>query len=340
VYLDPVTRGFREGGDYEVENVTFTMTIPRNADPEKPLKVVVFGHGIMTERRFVLAVADTLARNGFAAVSIDLPYHGTRTTCVDTSPIAVVNPQTGEPTNLPPCSDGAVCSPEGQCIGGDGKSAFRQWPAVGFPVASGAAFLELDLLPEIRDHFLQAYIDLGSLAYALKNADWGAAIDQPLDGTKPYWVGQSLGGIIGATFVAAMPEFEKAVFNVPGADLVDMFDQSTFFHPQINGYFVKNDIERAGYEGRRFLNIARWLIDPVDPHSIAHRYRERPDMGFIQQAMNDFIVPNSSTDVLTEISGLPRYEYIGTHAFLAIPEPAAIRGLLEMGDFLTGKLEP
>lgn len=341
VYLDEKTRGFREDGGYDVEDVTFTLTVPRKVTEGKPVPVVVFGHGIMTERRFVLAIADSLASRGIAAISIDLPFHGTRTRCVGTSPLAVVNPQTGEATSMKPCSAGAVCNEYNMCVGQNGESAFATFPVVNMRTASGAAFLEIDELPDIRDHFLQSYIDLGSLVRALREGDWKTGTGIELAGDKPYWVGQSLGGIIGATFVALIPEFQRAVLNVPGADLVDMFDNSTFFGPQIDGYFVRNEIERSGYEGRRFLNIARWLIDPVDPQSVAERYQERPGQAFIQMAKGDFIVPNSSTDILENLSKLPRYEYLGTHAFLTIPvDPAYLPGLHDMADFVTGKLEP
>ncbi|MCA9580477.1 MAG: hypothetical protein KC416_01705 [Myxococcales bacterium] len=341
VYLDENTHAFREDGEYEVTDVKFTMSIPKDVAKGESLPVAIFGHGIMTERRFVLAIADALARRGFAAVAIDLPYHGPRTKCVDSSPLAVVNPQSGEAMNLPPCSAGAVCEEETHvCLNGQGEEAFNRWPLVGFPIASGAAFLEIDTLPYIKDHFRQAYIDLGSLVHSLKHGDWEPVIGHPVKQDRFMWVGQSLGGIIGATFVAVTPEIHRAVLNVPGAGLVDLFDNSGFFGPQIDGYFVRQKIVRSSYEGRRFLNIARWLIDPVDPHSVAHLYREEGRHALIQKARGDFLVPNSSTDVLERISGLPVLEYTGTHAFLTIPEPAAIPGQRDMGDFLNGKLNP
>ncbi len=340
-YLDDKTHDFREDGGYEVEEVAFTMTLPR--EPLSPMPVVIFGHGIMTERRFVLAIANSLAARGMAAVAIDLPFHGTRTVCVDSSPIALVDPRTGEPTNFPPCGSGAECDPErGVCVDSQTREpeGFFEWPVLGYPTASGAAFLEIEKLPTIPSHFVQAYVDLGSLVYALEEADWSQVTDSPLDRAKFYWVGQSLGGIIGAAFVATMPQIERAVFNVPGAGLVDVFDQSTFFRPQIDGYFTRNDIERESYEGRRFLGIARWLMDSVDPHSIAHRYRSSDQRGFVQMAVGDIIVPNVATEALVRIGQLPKRDYIGTHGFLSIPEPAALPGLRDMGDFLSGEFQP
>ena len=49
-FLDDHTRGFRGDGGHTVEDVAFTMTVPRNVTG--PMPVMIFGHGIMTERRF------------------------------------------------------------------------------------------------------------------------------------------------------------------------------------------------------------------------------------------------------------------------------------------------
>src|SRR2546423_7044772 len=59
-FLDPMTRGRREDGSFEARPIDFTLTIPNGATAGTPLPVVIFGHGLMTERRFVLAVADSL----------------------------------------------------------------------------------------------------------------------------------------------------------------------------------------------------------------------------------------------------------------------------------------
>ena len=63
--------------------------------------------------------------------------------------------------------------------------------------------------------FLQAVIDLSSLARSLRTADWKAAVGVDFDSSRVYYAGQSLGGILGATFVALDPEIKRAVLNVP-----------------------------------------------------------------------------------------------------------------------------
>jgi len=338
VYLDRITRGFREDGDYEIEDIAFTMTIPDNVPPEQALPVVIFGHAIMTERRFVLALGDWLGEKGFAAISIDLPYHGTRTHCIHGGPLSVPHPLTGELVTLEPCANGTTCAADGRCVDAQGNgNDLTMWPVLSFPMSSGAAFLEIEEITNTRDHFIQALIDLTALKRSLTEGDWETAIGQRLVTDRMYYVGQSLGGIIGGTFVAINDDIERAVLNVPGADVVDMFNDSTFFGPQVDGFFVREDITRGSYEAERFFNVARWIMDAADPQSVARLLQGRK--GLIQMALLDIIIPNLYTEKLQALSGLPMLEYLSEHAFLVIPLEQ-IAGAADMRDFISGELNP
>jgi hypothetical protein len=338
VYLDRVTRGFREDGDYELEDIAFTMTIPDNVPPEHPLPVVIFGHGLMTERRFVLALGDWLGEKGFAVIAIDLPYHGTRTHCIHGGPMSVPHPLTGELIGLEPCADGTTCAADGRCVDAQGNgNALSQWPIIGYPMASGAAFLEIEEITNSRDHFVQAMIDLQALKRSLKEGDWEPAIGYRLVTDRMYYVGQSLGGILGGIFVPINDDIERAVLNVPGADVVDMFNDSVFFGPQVDAFFVREDITRGSYEAERFFNVARWIMDAADPHSVAHMLQGRN--GFIQMALLDIIITNPYTEKLQAISGLPMKDYPAEHAFLVIPLEQ-IAGATDMRNFIAGEFNP
>lgn len=342
VYLDQVTRGFREDGSYQVEDVAFTLVVPRGVEPGTPLPTVIFGHGLMTERRFVLALGDALAARGFAAIAIDLPYHGTRTHCKRGGPMSVPHPLTGELVDLNPCQSGTTCAEDGRCVDSMGQgNALAMWPIVNYPMASGSAFLEMEALAHTRDHFVQGLIDIQALLRSLREGDWESAVGYPIDKSRFYYVGQSLGGILGGVFTSMTPEVERSVWNVPGCDVVDMFDTSTYFGPQVDAFFQREGINRTGYDAELFLNVARWIMDSVDPHGIAHLVRDSGQAVLIQLAQLDFIIPNWSTRKLQEISGVPLREYLGEHAFLTIPgEPAFFAGVADVADFLDGTLTP
>jgi hypothetical protein len=344
VFLDPASRAWRADGGHEVQDIAFTAVVPEDLPPGQPVPVVIFGHAIMTERRMVLALGDALASRGIAAVAIDLPFHGTRTYCWSEGPLTIPDPTTGELTEIAsPCAGDAVCRADGRCVNPDGSpGALRSWPVLPMPMASGAAFLEIEKIANSRDHFRQAEVDLASLARSLDAADWGPVFGRPVDTTRIYYAGQSLGGILGATFTALEPTVSDAVLNVPGADTVDMFVDSPFFGRQIEAFFKREGVEPESFEGHRFLNVARWFMDAVDPASFASRLVSNPDgprprRVLLQMATLDFIIPNPYTETLEELSGARRRDYIAEHGFLVIPaEPEYWRGTSDLARFLTG----
>jgi pimeloyl-ACP methyl ester carboxylesterase len=343
VYLDPATRGFRGDGGYSVEDVAFTMTVPRNVDPSEPLPVMIFGHGIMTERRFVLAIGDALAQRGIVAIAIDLPFHGSRAYCWNGGPLSIPNPQTGEITTIAnPCTNGATCGENGVCVDTAGnEQPLAKWPIIGMPVASGAVYIEIEKIANTRDHFIQSEIDMSALLRSLREGDWSTVLGAPVDTTRIYYGGQSLGGILGGTFVSLHPEISTAVLNVPGADTVDLFRESPFFAGQVDAFFTREGVDPESFDGHRFLNVARWFMDSADPASFASRLTEGDRDVLIQMATLDMIIPNDYTLKLEAISHAPRQDYLAEHAFLVIPiEPEEGRGQSEMARFLTGEWRP
>jgi len=349
-FLDPVTRRWNEDGSYEQEPVRFYLSIPEGADPAEPLPVVIFGHAIVTDARFMMTVAGEFARRGYATISIDFPFHGERIDCIDASLVAipnffpdVVRDLTGLEDDIlrfPPCASGsdATCGPEGQCITASGMpDEFTAFPLVAVQVASGAAFLDVGDLPYISDHFNQALVDLSTLLHAIRTEDWEAATGFRLDPERIHYTGQSLGAIIGAVWVSVTPEIDRTVLNVPGADMVDLFRESTYFAPQIDEYFDDIEVANPSYEKERLLDVARWLIDSVDPHSVAHRYAEDDRAVLLQMDRGDIIIPNRTTETLQRVSGRQMVTYPSfLHADLVIPLIGDGQ-LRDMGRYLDGE---
>ncbi len=335
-FLDPRSTALRGDGGHEVQNVAFTLTVPKNPKPG-PIPVVIFGHGLVTESRFVLAVASSLAGKGFAAISIDFPYHGTRTYCAKGGPISVINPTTGEEMSLDPCSSGSTCNDYGKCVDATGQgNHLAKFPILDLPVASGAVFTDVDHIASTKDHFLQALVDLGALDRSLRKGDWSPLLGRAVDTNKVYYTGQSLGGIMGAIFLGTQVDIPRAVLNVPGADLIKLFDESTFFSSHLDGLFTREHIDKDSFEGRRLLEVARWIMDAIDPQHLG------PETGarnlLIQMATLDFIIPNSSTKELQDVTHAPRRDYIAEHGFITIPlEPEYYRGVDDLSKFLNGE---
>jgi hypothetical protein len=236
--------------------------------------------------------------------------------------------------SLPPCLSGkaAHCSDTGECLDAQGHPepfnnflTFGNRPAIiDLKPASGAAFLNMDRLPTIRDHFLQALIDQGVLLRALRLGDWPRILNVEFDPERFYFAGQSLGAIIGALWVALDPRIQRAVFNVVGANLVDLFMHSPFFNPQVEHFFDTHGLKAGTLTYERFLNLARWLLDSVDPQAIAHLYRQQGRPAMIQiddgYPSGDMIIPNASTHVFQRLSALPLRRYKSSlHLDLIVP---------------------
>lgn len=202
---------------------------------------------------------------------------------------------------------------------------FSSFPVIDLQPVSGAAFLDTADIPHIPDHFRQALADLSGLMHSLRTADWESALDQRIDPTQVHYVGQSLGSIIGMSWVASRDDIDRAVFNVPGSNLVDLFRESTYFQPQIAQLFVDLDIPAGSYEQERLFQVATWLVDTVDPHGVAHHFAASSFPGMIQMDKvdantGDIIIPNFTTENLSRISQLETEIYPSAlHADLIVP---------------------
>jgi hypothetical protein len=215
---------------------------------------------------------------------------------------------------------------------------------------SGAAFIEVEHVASTRDHFRQAVTDLGALSRSLREGNWQAATGYPFATDQIFYVGQSLGGILGATYTPLDPTITRAVLNVPGADVVPMFTDSLVFGGHVDAFLEREGIAHGSADHWRFMNVAAWFMDSVDPAHLAPYLMDAPLPGvgmppgrdvIVQMATLDFVIPNANTIYLAELAGVPRRDYLGEHAFLTIPvEPAFLRGTREAAAFLAGELEP
>ena len=335
-YLDPITHGWTA----MLTPIAFTATVPSGITSAAPVPVMIFGHGVMTDSSFVLAIGDALAARGIASVAIDLPYHGTRTVCVPGGPISLVNPQTGDVTSLDPCQLGSTCAANGQCIDKNGNGDnFALWPVLNYPVASGAEFLDVDHLGYTEDHFDQAMIDTGALANSLRTGDWRYVFGTNVDTSQILYSGESLGAILGATFLTTAPDIKRAVLNVPGANLLGIFQDSTLLGPQITGLYARLGVTKGSPDADRYLDLAHWVMDAADPQTVGPATGARALL--LQMATLDIIIPNAYCELLQAVTGAPRRDYVGEHGFLVIPvEPAYIPGVTDLANFLDGTLTP
>lgn len=230
------------------ETIPMLVTVPNaGSGMVKPLtgwKVAIFQHGITSNRTSMLALADTMARDGFAVVAIDLPLHGLpvghplRLAPERTFDLDLVNNTTGAP-------------------GPDGVAD-----------RSGTHFINLSSLLTSRDNFRQGVADLFALTRALPTMDVdGGGPD--FDPSEVYFIGHSLGGMVGAVFLAQEPTVKSAVLGMPGGGIAKLLDGSAAFGPQIAAGLATKGVLKGSADYESFLGAAQTVIDSADPLNYA-----------------------------------------------------------------------
>lgn len=238
------------------ETIPLLVSIPNvTSDKVKPStgwKVAIFQHGITSNRTSMLALADSMARAGFAVVAIDLPLHGLPPGHTLPSGYILRVPQVSERTfdlNLVNNNTGAP-RPDERADG------------------SGTHFINLSSLLTSRDNFRQGVADLFALTNALPTMDVdGGGPD--FDPSQIYFIGHSLGGMIGSVFLAQEQTVKSAVLGMPGGGIAKLLDGSAAFGPQIAAGLATKGVLKGSADYESFLGAAQTVIDSADPLNYA-----------------------------------------------------------------------
>ncbi|NNB90954.1 hypothetical protein [Corallococcus exiguus] len=99
----------------------FMLFVPNGTAPTGGWPVLVFGHGLTSNRTAVLGVANKLNGAGYAVVAMDAVYHGERTSCVGAAAvIPTPNPAGDSAACADPttqrCEDDATSPSYGRCV--------------------------------------------------------------------------------------------------------------------------------------------------------------------------------------------------------------------------------
>lgn len=231
------------------ETIPVLMTLPNAGSgqtmPASGWPVVIFQHGITQDRSNVLAVADSLAAAGFAAIAIDLPLHG------------IADNTSALYTDIERTFDLDLVDNATRLSGSDGVID-----------ESGAHFINLANLVVTRDNLRQAVSDLFILYASLVgvNPVLGATT---IDPTQVYFVGHSLGAMVGSVFLALEPGVQDAVLGMPGGGIAKLLDGSASFGPEIAAGLSAEGVEKGSADYESFMGAAQTVIDSGDPLNYA-----------------------------------------------------------------------
>ena len=295
------------------ETIPVLVTVP-NANSGKTMPaagwpVVIFQHGITGNRSQMLAIAPTLAAAGFVTVAIDLPLHGL-------PPPDAAHPSS---TDLLYNATGGIertfnLDLANNTTGAPGPD--------GITDSSGTWFINLASLLTSRDNLRQAVSDLITLGKSVPsavflNAAGTARAGVTIDGSKIYYVGHSLGGIVGGTLLGVNTDIKAATLAMPGGGIAKLLDASQSFGPRIAAGLAGNRVIKGTDLFETFLRFAQTAVDSADPINFAAAARSKHPIHMIE-VIGDTVVPNnalsgtpisvpgylSGTDPLFQIMGL------------------------------------
>ncbi|MDT8421850.1 MAG: Ig-like domain-containing protein [Desulfuromonadales bacterium] len=253
------------------ETVPLLLSVPAALDGSgDPLPVVIFQHGITSDRTALLGAADALAAAGFAAVAIDMPLHGLppghplRNDLIAperTFDLDLANNETGAP-------------------GPDGVTD-----------SSGTHYINLASLLTSRDNLRQSVADLFQLKAALETFDYNGG-GPDFDTDAIYYVGHSLGGMVGSVFLALEPDINAAVLGMPGGGIAKLLDGSASFGPRIAAGLAVKGVLKGSADYESFLGATQTVIDSADPLNYAGATAEERGV-LMFEVLGDLVVPNN-----------------------------------------------
>jgi hypothetical protein len=334
--------------------------------PLKCAPMMVFRHGLGGGRADMLTVANGFAAQGMVTVAIDADLHGDRAFCTSGSATFAL-PGVG---SVPQCAAGTCqailpagaqgdAAPLGLCTQGstpgDGVPAFRPvspscfanpascgWTgSAGIPVYSSNYLVTANFF-RTRDVFRQDIIDESQLVRALALVPSGppptghtlfdrmAASGVIIDPGQIYYSGQSLGAIHGTMTVATNPRISKAVLNVGGGTVVDVFTTSPAFASSVGALLAGLGISPGTSAYLQFLAVSKTILDPADPVNYAGHLKGNtlpnllPPLG----GNPDGSVPQAAKKVLTQVAFCDQvvpnpWSYVWASTLGTGPTPAA-----------------
>lgn len=294
----------------ELTLAAFGITRPAEGWP-----VVIFVHGITTDRSISLPMADAMAfacvnstltgPSGapcFATIAIDQPLHGVGANGSTVPGLtSYSHPTASIESNLPALSPNTPSMALGERhFNYTADASLRPMPfdydaGVG---SSGSLFVNLSNFMNVRDNLRQMTLDLLNLNASLATMDVdGNGLADDFDTSKVYFLGHSLGGVDGLPFVVInndpavqnspfsnQPKVQAASAMFSGGGIPRLLTNSRSFSPSISqGLAAASDALTYGNSGlETYLNVYQGILDSIDPSSlIANLADENADTGVL-----------------------------------------------------------
>ncbi len=223
--------------------------------------VLIYQHGVVVNREFMLPVADSFADAGFVVVAIDLPLHGVTD---KTDPLYATDTNPAY-TGLIPKGTGSIERTFDLDLNtNQGPSVIPGSPPDGLIDPTGSHFLNLESPLTARDNFREAAADLITLERSLPNL---AQSGLPINPAKVHYLGHSMGGIVGTMFMAVIPpaEVSAATFANAGGNWALLAQTSPSFSPGVLAALAAQGLLPGTTLFAQFFRDIQTIVDSGDP---------------------------------------------------------------------------
>ena len=260
------------------------------------LPVVIYQHGIFGERGHSLSLGNQLADAGYATLAIDLPMHGVAPLLASdqsANPLLGLSVDYSADTsdNIPAFKAiSTFADLEERHFGYAQNSDNDIAPIIYGENASGTSgknYLNLAVLPLPRDVARQAVVDLMNLNASIATIDFDGDGTPDLDPSKVYFVGHSLGGIIGTTFVATnnkavtndsnseLNEIKATALVTSGGGIARLLENSQKIAPTVLRGLAKEGVAQGTSSFEIYLSVAQATLDSSDSINFAQSLVEQ-----------------------------------------------------------------
>jgi pimeloyl-ACP methyl ester carboxylesterase len=257
--------------------------------------MVIYQHGWFRDRTEVLFMADALSFAGFAAVAIDMPFHGITDTA---NPFYMKGLERTFDLDLVDNTTGAA-GPDGQ-----------------IDTPSGRYFVNLQNMLTTRDNFRETAQDLRQLTATLPLVDLDGDRQSDVDAGRIHFVGHSMGAITGGVFLGIERSVTSATLGMGGGGLARMMDGSPRYEPILSAALATQGIIKGTSAYDNYLSAAQTVLDSGDGINYGSAAASLHPIHLIEvvggpDVLPDQNVPNSvenaplaGTEALAKVMGL------------------------------------
>lgn len=303
---DPTSEPFAPGGPDGLPlsrgevTIPFIACMPLGSQGATPM--MIFQHAITRSKEDMFGLANGPCSNGVGVIGIDMWLHGDLTFGLD-----LINNTTGFP-------------------GPDGVAD-----------PSGANFVNLANLLLSRDNIRQSVSNLYTLTRVITSGNTDFNSDGGADAANfgVTFLGQSLGGVSSASFVATETNISVAALNVSGGRIASLLRNSQVFGPQIAAGLAAFGIPDGSFLAELYFFVGQTILDDADGFNYGAEMLSgnlangAPKSVLLQMALNDDTIPNDNTLDLARAIGVAKVDGSAIEGLPSVSAPYVGSGLFQ-----------